>query len=64
MTERDPRLDPKAGDVLHFASSRFTVEFIAHGRVTFDVSGWTKSTLPLRQWIEYADKWEVVHAAD
>lgn len=62
--ERDPRKDPRPGDVLKFASSVFTVLEPKHPRhVTYDISGWNIATLPIDKWQEYTEKWDVLHVA-
>lgn len=66
--KRDPRVDPKLGDVLQTEKFRRTVERIADGYIYYrrrgiDLTGYHNRT-KIGGWMRWAKNAEVIHAAD
>ena len=70
MSERDPRVDPRTGDEIHFALSEYwRVASLGLGSVCFSIrvgDQWLNSTtrITLEQWRDISRNAEVVHVAD
>lgn len=72
--KRDPRVDPKAGDILQkkyqgqYFESRSTyarqVDEVDDGKVTYVGENVCAPTMSLKSWRRWAKNAEVIHAAD
>lgn len=60
---RDPRKDPRPGDVVRFVGRKIFVQGLAHGRVHYDVFGIGSAWVTLRDWFVCMTNAEVLHVA-
>lgn len=62
---RDPRKDPRAGDVLEFNGRDLLVRYSGiHGRVGYKVGEYPGAAMTVRLWVSVMDKAEVLHVAE